>query len=113
MLYCLVCICDLRLLTCFFSFALWLLLQLQAFGHFYGSSYVAAPDGSRTPGLSRFKDGLMVAELDLNLCRQVMLFALFPVTGNSCGCCFCYTVVGCVPSRSSRHLLITAGKIEC
>ena len=23
------------------------------FGHFYGSSYVAAPDGSRTPGLSR------------------------------------------------------------
>lgn len=51
-----------------------LLLQLQAFGHFYGSSYVAAPDGSRTPGLSRFKDGLMVAELDLNLCRQVMLF---------------------------------------
>lgn len=51
-----------------------LLPQLQAFGHFYGSSYVAAPDGSRTPGLSRFKDGLMVAELDLNLCRQVMLF---------------------------------------
>lgn len=44
---------------------------MQAFGHFYGSSYVAAPDGSRTPGLSRYKDGLMVAELDLNLCRQV------------------------------------------
>ncbi|DBB06655.1 hypothetical protein WJX77_003362 [Trebouxia sp. C0004] len=43
----------------------------KAFGHFYGSSYVAAPDGSRTPGLSRYKDGLMVAELDLNLCRQV------------------------------------------
>lgn len=53
-----------------------LLPQLQAFGHFYGSSYVAAPDGSRTPGLSRFKDGLMVVELDLNLCRQVMLFVL-------------------------------------
>lgn len=48
------------------------LLHLQAFGHFYGSSYVAAPDGSRTPGLSRYRDGLMVAELDLNLCRQVM-----------------------------------------
>ena len=45
---------------------------MQAFGHFYGSSYVAAPDGSRTPGLSRYKDALMVAELDLNLCRQVM-----------------------------------------
>lgn len=41
------------------------------FGHFYGSSYVAAPDGSRTPGLSRVSDGLLVAELDLNLCRQV------------------------------------------
>ncbi|KAG8182531.1 hypothetical protein JTE90_002065 [Oedothorax gibbosus] len=40
------------------------------FGHFYGSSYVAAPDGSRTPGLSRVKDGLLVAEMDLNLCRQ-------------------------------------------
>ena len=41
------------------------------FGHFYGSSYVAAPDGSRTPGLSRVRDGLMVVEMDLNLCRQV------------------------------------------
>eukprot|EP01098_Paradermamoeba_levis_P017156 TRINITY_DN967_c0_g1_i1.p1 TRINITY_DN967_c0_g1~~TRINITY_DN967_c0_g1_i1.p1 ORF type:complete len:390 (-),score=112.62 TRINITY_DN967_c0_g1_i1:60-1229(-) len=41
------------------------------FGHFYGSSYVAAPDGSRTPGLSRTQDGLLVSELDLNLIRQV------------------------------------------
>jgi len=41
------------------------------FGHFYGSSYVAAPDGSRTPGLSRVLDGLLVVEMDLNLCRQV------------------------------------------
>ena len=41
------------------------------FGHFYGSSYVAAPDGSRTPGLSRTRDGLLVAEMDLNLCRQI------------------------------------------
>lgn len=41
------------------------------FGYFYGSSYVAAPDGSRTPGLSRNRDGLLVTELDLNLCRQV------------------------------------------
>ena len=37
------------------------------FGHFYGSSYVAGPDGSRTPGLSRVRDGLMVAQVDLNL----------------------------------------------
>jgi beta-ureidopropionase len=47
------------------------LVPLQDFGHFYGSSYVAAPDASRTPSLSRCRDGLMVAELDLNLCRQV------------------------------------------
>ncbi|KAI1719976.1 carbon-nitrogen hydrolase domain-containing protein [Ditylenchus destructor] len=40
------------------------------FGHFYGSSYVAAPDGSRTPGLSRIKDGVLIVELDLNLDRQ-------------------------------------------
>ncbi|RXG56351.1 Beta-ureidopropionase [Armadillidium vulgare] len=43
----------------------------REFGHFYGSSYVAAPDGSRTPSLSRIRDGLLVVEMDLNLCRQV------------------------------------------
>lgn len=41
------------------------------FGHFYGSSYVTAPDGSRTPGLSRTRDGLLVSEIDLNHCQQV------------------------------------------
>ena len=41
------------------------------FGHFYGSSYVAAPNGGRTPGLSRTRDGLLVTEVDLNHCRQV------------------------------------------
>ncbi|CAI5443155.1 unnamed protein product [Caenorhabditis angaria] len=40
------------------------------FGHFYGSSYIAAPDGSRTPALSRVQEGVLIAELDLNLCRQ-------------------------------------------
>ncbi len=45
--------------------------QQQDFGHFYGSSYVAAPDGSCTPSLARNNDGLMVADVDLNLCRQV------------------------------------------
>ncbi|CAB3411259.1 unnamed protein product [Caenorhabditis bovis] len=40
------------------------------FGHFYGSSYIAAPDGSRTPALSRVREGVLIAELDLNLCRQ-------------------------------------------
>jgi beta-ureidopropionase len=41
------------------------------FGHFYGSSYVAAPDGTRTPGLSRLVDGVMSVEVDLNQIRQV------------------------------------------
>lgn len=41
------------------------------FGHFYGSSYVTAPDGGRTPGLSRTRDGVLVSEIDLNHCRQV------------------------------------------
>lgn len=41
------------------------------FGHFYGSSYCACPDGSRTPGLSRTRDGVLVTEIDLNLRRQV------------------------------------------
>ncbi|CAH1400649.1 unnamed protein product [Nezara viridula] len=40
-------------------------------GQFYGSSYITAPDGTRTPGLSRVQDGLLVAELDLNLNRQI------------------------------------------
>jgi len=51
------------------------------FGHFYGSSYVAAPDGSRTPGLSRIQDGVLLAEVDLNLIRQVRDFWLFQQTG--------------------------------
>lgn len=46
-------------------------LLCQDFGHFYGSSYVAAPDASRSPSLARNKDGLLIADLDLNLCRQV------------------------------------------
>ncbi|CAB1319617.1 unnamed protein product, partial [Coregonus sp. 'balchen'] len=41
------------------------------FGHFYGSSYVAAPDGNRSPGLSRTCDGLLVTEMDLNLTQQI------------------------------------------
>nr|XP_023013555.1 beta-ureidopropionase-like [Leptinotarsa decemlineata] len=39
--------------------------------YFYGSSYVTAPNGSRSSGLSRTKNGLLIAEMDLNLCRQV------------------------------------------
>ncbi|XP_007437445.2 beta-ureidopropionase, partial [Python bivittatus] len=50
-------------------------------GYFYGSSYVAAPNGSRTPGLSRTHDGLLVAEMDLNLCRQVSDKWNFKMTG--------------------------------
>ncbi|XP_066116120.1 beta-ureidopropionase isoform X2 [Saccopteryx bilineata] len=51
------------------------------FGYFYGSSYVAAPDSSRTPGLPRNRDGLLVAELNLNLCRQVNDVWNFKMTG--------------------------------
>lgn len=45
--------------------------QHADFGHFYGSSYISAPDASCTPSLSRFRDGLMVSDMDLNLCRQL------------------------------------------
>lgn len=51
------------------------------FGHFYGSSYIAAPDGSRTPSLSRTRDGLLIAELDLNMCRQIKDKWGFTMTG--------------------------------
>lgn len=44
------------------------------FGPFYGSSYVACPDASRTPALSRTKEGLLVTEVDLNLIRQIRDF---------------------------------------
>ncbi|XP_025834150.1 beta-ureidopropionase-like [Agrilus planipennis] len=40
------------------------------FGHLYGSTYVTAPDGTRTPGLSRINDGILITEFDLNFCRQ-------------------------------------------
>ncbi|KAL6012605.1 Beta-ureidopropionase [Asimina triloba] len=45
--------------------------QHADFGHFYGSSYISAPDASCTPSLSRCRDGLIMSDLDLNLCRQL------------------------------------------
>ena len=36
-----------------------------------GSSYVSSPDGSRTPGLSRLCDGLLVTSVDLNECQNI------------------------------------------
>ncbi|CAD5171608.1 unnamed protein product [Musa acuminata subsp. malaccensis] len=45
--------------------------QHSDFGHFYGSSHFSAPDASCTPSLSRYRDGLMVSDMDLNLCRQL------------------------------------------
>ncbi|CAL1389904.1 unnamed protein product [Linum trigynum] len=45
--------------------------QHNDFGHFYGSSYFSAPDASCTPSLSRRKDGLLITDMDLNLCRQL------------------------------------------
>jgi len=51
------------------------------FGHFFGSSYFSAPDASRSPALSRTRDGLNVAQVDLNLCRQVKDKWNFQMTG--------------------------------
>ncbi|KAF5810821.1 putative beta-ureidopropionase [Helianthus annuus] len=45
--------------------------QHADFGHFYGSSHVSAPDASCTPSLSRNKHGLLISNMDLNLCRQL------------------------------------------
>ncbi|KAL3307173.1 hypothetical protein Ciccas_014320 [Cichlidogyrus casuarinus] len=36
------------------------------FGHFFGSSYITDPQGSRTPCLSRLRDGIIAADVDLN-----------------------------------------------
>jgi len=44
------------------------------FGPFYGSSYVACPDASRTPALSRTQEGVLVTEVDLNQVRQIRDF---------------------------------------
>ncbi|CAL5329555.1 unnamed protein product [Camellia sinensis] len=45
--------------------------QHADFGHFYGSSHFSAPDASCTPSLSRYKDGVIISDMDLNLCRQL------------------------------------------
>ncbi|KAJ9159202.1 hypothetical protein P3X46_024724 [Hevea brasiliensis] len=45
--------------------------QHTDFGHFYGSSQFSAPNASCRPSLSRYKDGLLISEMDLNLCRQL------------------------------------------
>uniref|UniRef100_A0AC35FZM0 CN hydrolase domain-containing protein n=1 Tax=Panagrolaimus sp. PS1159 TaxID=55785 RepID=A0AC35FZM0_9BILA len=52
----------------------------KSFGYFYGSSYISAPDGSRTPSLPRNKEGVILAEIDLNLCQQVKDSWLFRMT---------------------------------
>jgi beta-ureidopropionase len=50
------------------------------FGHFYGSSYIAGPDSSRCEGLPRVRDGVIIAEADLNLCQQVKDTWVFQMT---------------------------------
>ncbi|TMW99270.1 hypothetical protein EJD97_002818 [Solanum chilense] len=45
--------------------------QHADFGHFYGSSHFSAPDASCTPSLARHKYGLLISDMDLNLCRQL------------------------------------------
>eukprot|EP00811_Abedinium_folium_P003945 NODE_13629_length_1155_cov_5.508755.p1 GENE.NODE_13629_length_1155_cov_5.508755~~NODE_13629_length_1155_cov_5.508755.p1 ORF type:complete len:324 (+),score=113.97 NODE_13629_length_1155_cov_5.508755:80-973(+) len=53
----------------------------KAFGHFYGSSYIAAPDAARTPSLSRLRDGVITAEVDLNQVRQLKDIWMLAITG--------------------------------
>ncbi|XP_043714017.1 beta-ureidopropionase [Telopea speciosissima] len=55
--------------------------QHSDFGHFYGSSHFSAPDASCTPSLSRYRDGLMISDMDLNLCRQLKDKWGFRMTG--------------------------------
>lgn len=45
--------------------------QKKVVRSYYGSSYVSAPNGCKTPGLSRDKNGLLIIQMDLNLCRQI------------------------------------------
>ncbi|CAH2049503.1 unnamed protein product, partial [Iphiclides podalirius] len=49
-------------------------------GPFYGSSYICGPNGVRSPGLSRTRDGLLIGVLDLNLNRQVRDSACYQMT---------------------------------
>jgi len=51
------------------------------FGKFYGSSYVTAPNGDRTQGLSRTKEGLLVVSIDLNQCVRIADRWCFKMTG--------------------------------
>lgn len=51
------------------------------FGHFYGSSYVTAPNGKRTASLSRARDGLLVVDIDLGLIQQTRDHWMFQATG--------------------------------
>jgi beta-ureidopropionase len=53
----------------------------KGFGHFYGSSYIAGPDAARTPPLTRLRDGLLAADVDLNQVRQLKDIWMFSITG--------------------------------
>lgn len=42
---------------------------------------MASPDGSRTPSLSRTQDGVLVTDVDLNMCQQIKDKWNFTMTG--------------------------------
>lgn len=46
-------------------------INSKSYGPYLGCNYATAPDGQRTPGLSPTRDGMLIVEMDLNLCRQV------------------------------------------
>jgi Carbon-nitrogen hydrolase len=74
----------------------------QDFGQFYGSSYFAAPDASRTPGLGRTRDGLLIADMDLNLCQQARLAG----RGRSESVCLPACLLICVAVRPYDRLSV-------
>jgi hypothetical protein len=46
--------------------------QHAVFGYFYGSShFFSTPDASCTPSLSHYRDGLIIVDMDLNLCCHI------------------------------------------
>lgn len=49
----------------------------KTLGPFFGTTFAASPNGERTPGLSRLRDGILITDMDLNLCRQTRDYWMF------------------------------------
>lgn len=85
------------------------------FGHFYGSSYIANPDGSRTPGLPRNQDGVLVQEMDLTACQVVQDTWCFAMTARHdvySNLLARYSQVDFEPQRIVDPALVAANNID-